>query len=62
MLAPHGMTQLSQFRPTTVRPITSGTMTPSQIRKAFRYFDIDITPREAGAVAKDRFVFVITSR
>jgi Ca2+-binding EF-hand superfamily protein len=53
------MMQLSQFIPMMVRPITSGTMTPSQIRKAFRYFDIDITLRESGAVACDRFVFVI---
>jgi hypothetical protein len=55
------MMQLSHVMPMMVRPITSGTMTPSQIRKALRYFDIDITPREAGAVAYDRFVFVFTS-
>ena len=53
------MMQLSQYVPMMVRPITSGTMTPSQIRKALRYFDIDITPREAGAVAYDLFVFVV---
>jgi hypothetical protein len=56
------MMQLSQYVPITVSPITSGTMTASQMRKAFRYFDIDITPLEAGAVAYDRFVFVIPCR
>ncbi len=55
------MMQLSQYVPIMVRPITSGTMTPSQIRKALRYFDIDTTPQEASAVALDRFLFVITS-
>jgi hypothetical protein len=40
---------------------TSGTMTRSQIQNALRYFDIDITPLEAVAVAYDRFVFVIPS-